>query len=120
MRSRASSNEILELSRYVKRDIPICERWSSYEAFVEDMRECPSDEYSIDRVDNDLGYSKENCRWATQTQQQRNKSSNRIVEYGGRKMCVAEFAELVGRKYHWVADKVRNGWTTEEIFLAAI
>lgn len=115
MRSRASSNEILELSRYAKRDITICDRWSSYQNFVEDMGHCPSDKHSIDRENNDLGYYKENCRWATQKQQQRNKSSNRIIEYLGRKMCAAEFSEITGIKYWLVTHRARLGWSAERI-----
>lgn len=115
MRSRAASNKTLEARKYAKRDITICDRWSRYLLFVEDMGRCPSEKHTIDRIDNDLGYSKENCRWATQTEQQRNKSSNRIVEHNGLKMCVAEFAESIGMKYRIVAERVRAGWTTNEI-----
>lgn len=114
-RARAASNKTLEARNYAKRDIAMSEKWSTYEGFLEDMGHCPSDSHSLDRINNELGYSKENCRWATHKEQQRNKSSNRIVEFEGRKMCVAEFAELIGGKYHAVAQKVRDGLSTAEI-----
>lgn len=115
MRARSASNKTLEGMKYAKRDIKCCDRWSSYQLFVEDMGECPSEKHTLDRKNNDLGYCKENCRWATQTDQNRNKSSNRIVEYNGVKMCVAEFAERIGMRYHRCARFVRLGWTTERI-----
>jgi len=114
MKSRAS-NKTLEARRYFKRNLTVSARWMRYENFLEDMGECPSTHHSIDRIDNDLGYSKENCRWATQKQQQRNKSSNRIVEYNGESMCVSEFAERIGARYHAVAEMVRSGKSCDAI-----
>lgn len=118
MRARAASNKTLEAMFYAKRDIKCCERWASYENFLEDMGECPSDKHTLDRINNDLGYGADNCRWATQKQQQRNRSSNRIVNYKGTDMCVAEFAELLKMPYHKVAHRVRTGWTTDQIAAA--
>jgi len=59
---------------YGERGISICKEWvDSFENFLKDMGKKPSREYSLDRINNNKSYTPENCRWATNTQQNRNK-----------------------------------------------
>jgi hypothetical protein len=60
----------------------------------------------IDRIDNARGYFPDNCRWVTAKANQRNRTNNRIVEHGGRRGCIAEWAEWLGVGYGWLYGKV--------------
>lgn len=58
------------------RGIKVCERWHEPANFVSDMGQPATPELTIDRIDNDGHYESFNCRWATQTVQQNNRSNN--------------------------------------------
>ena len=101
-------------ANYGGRGITICDRWrESFAAFYSDMGARPSDRHSIDRIDNSAGYSPDNCRWATKSQQARNTRGNRVVQFRGREMLLVEIAEQVGMPLHIIHGRLKCGWTIE-------
>ena len=95
MLTRTTNPNYHSSERYIKRGVKICERWLKFVNFLEDMGERPEG-LTLDRKDNNLGYSKENCRWATRKEQANNRASNVIIEFNGKKMNLSQWAESIG------------------------
>jgi hypothetical protein len=79
MRTRCNNPKSTQYPYYGARGIAVCDRWSSFEAFREDVGEKPSPKHSLDRIDPNGNYEPGNVRWATHTEQCRNRRSNRAV-----------------------------------------
>jgi hypothetical protein len=93
MRGRMKDN-YHQSQYYTDKNITIDPRWrESFEEFYKDMGGKPSPEYSIDRIENHKGYWKDNCRWANDTQQSRNRSVSSVVTYNGEQTNLRDLAE---------------------------
>ena len=95
MRERVENPKNSHYKNYGGRGIKIDPSWCNFETFLADMGERP-DGTSLDRIDNDKGYSKANCRWATVTEQTRNTTRTVMIEWKGHRRCLADWAELFG------------------------
>jgi len=114
MLERCSNKNAVNFERYGGRGISVCEGWKRFENFYSDMGRCPSALHSLERVNNNAGYSKENCVWATAKEQSRNRRSNIIVEVGGQKMCLLDAAAVVGIKYQTIRSRITVwGWDAD-------
>lgn len=99
---------------YGGRGITVCERWMDFHNFRSDMGPRPKGT-SLDRENNDGPYSPDNCRWATTTQQIRNRRSTVFLEVDGVRKPVAQWAEETGLKYALIISRMRQGRSPEDI-----
>ena len=93
MRQRCFNKNNSNYWRYGGAGISVTPAWSTYETFLSDMGECP-DGMELDRIDNNQGYSKENCRWVTHRDNSRNRGCTLI--YKGKQMFHDEIAKNMG------------------------
>lgn len=114
MKARCQKKYSISYKYYGRKGIKICEEWIKFSNFYRDMGECPEGK-SLDRIDNNGDYCKQNCRWASRKEQQRNRSSNCIYAYDGRTKCIAEWAEEYGFRYDLLRQRIReNNWSMED------
>lgn len=102
---------------YGGRGVKVCQRWmESFAAFLEDMGDPPTDKHSIDRINSDGDYTPENCRWATSTQQNRNRRNNRVITYLDKTQTLEEWAAELGIDSRRVGWRLTKGWTIRQAF----
>lgn len=103
---------------YGGRGIVVCDDWkNNFKAFYDwAMANGYNDGLSIDRIDNDKGYSSDNCRWVTMEIQSNNRRSNITVEYNGECRTLAEWSKTLGIKYATLRKRLEDGWSVEDAF----
>lgn len=114
MRGRCKNAKSKAFPYYGGRGIRVCERWESFENFLSDMGEPPTEQHSIDRMDANGSYCPENCRWATDAEQGWNKRSTRFVDIGGILKPMAVWIREFGIGHGTVYKRMAKGMTPEE------
>lgn len=115
IRERCNNPKSTSYPRYGALGVRVCRRWeNSYEDFLSDMGRRPSAFHSIERSNSRLGYSPENCRWATRIEQGRNKKNNRNLTVGGITRCLSEWAEISGLSGILIHKRIQLGWPVEK------
>ena len=98
MKTRCTNTKIADYPRYGGRGITVCENWQTFAGFAEDMLSTYQEGLTLDRVDNNSGYSRENCRWVTARDQANNRRSNRLFTLNGQTATLEEWIRLRGLK----------------------
>ena len=103
------------LKNYGGRGITVCDEWqNSFEAFYQwAMQSGYNDNLSIDRIDNEKGYSPQNCRWATNKEQSRNRRTNHYVIYEGEKYLITDLEKKIGLSRKTIARRIQRGQKIE-------
>src|ERR1700749_3089488 len=113
MRDRCRKPSDRAYSRYGGRGIALCERWHAFENFLADMGERPAGK-TLERIDNSLGYSPENCRWATYIEQNNNRRDNRWLTFKGETKTLAQWCRDLGLPQKAIQQRLNAyGWTVE-------
>lgn len=112
--SRCLNPNVKRYNNYGGRGINICQRWlDGFENFIADMGERPSVYHSIERIDNNGGYSPENCKWATMDEQAKNRSNNYFIEFGGERMILQDWSKRIGINHSNLKKRIER-WGVEE------
>ncbi len=99
---------------YGKRGINVCSVWrGSFDQFLADMGARPSG-MTLDRIDNNKGYDKGNCRWATNKQQANNRRNNVLLTLNGKTQTISEWADDVNIKDMTIRGRKAKGWSDED------
>ena len=112
MKNRCDNPNDKNYKNYGGRGITYCNEWVNFIPFLTDMGEHPTN-LSLERIDNNLGYSKDNCKWATNYEQARNRRNNVMVEIDTMQKCVTDWAIYLGIRPNTVICRLSRGWSID-------
>ena len=114
LRDRCTNPKNKDFHNYGERGITVCDRWNhSFVLFLEDMGEAPLN-MQIDRIDNDSGYTKENCRWATIEEQANNRRTCVMITFNNKTQSISDWSKEIGIERKTLEYRLRIGWDIEK------
>jgi len=112
MKDRVFNKKCKSYDNYGGRGIDMSKDWADdFMNFYNDMGDRPSKKHSIERVDNNKGYYKDNCVWALPRKQGENKRTNRNITHNEETLCVTRWEEKLGFKKGIISSRLWNGWS---------
>lgn len=115
MHDRCGDPDHPSYHRYGGRGITVCAEWLDFETFYRDMGPRPSPKHTLERIKNDLGYCKDNCKWATRAEQAHNNRRTRLITFNGETLCLREWARRIGVHHSTIANRIQAGWSMERV-----
>ena len=114
MKDRCYNKNYPHYKDYGGRGIKVCNHWrNSFENFYKDMSKRPKNT-SLDRIDNNKGYYKKNCHWATTKEQANNRRNNRLLTFNNKTMTIAQWTSKTNLKYAILYTRLKKGWSIEK------
>jgi len=119
MKTRCFNENSIDYKNYGGRGIAVDFKWIPFKGFIEDMHESFPREnrhlFTLDRKDNNGNYTKDNCRWVTRKEQNRNGRKNVLVSFLGKMKTITEWAEIMGLKSSTVRQRYYVcGWSVKK------
>jgi hypothetical protein len=112
LRRRCDDLKNTDYVNYGARGISYPESWKNFQAFLEDLGVCP-DGFTIDRIDTDKSYSKENCQWVSLKHNCNNKRNNKKITANGVTKNLIQWSESSGISTNTISGRLRLGWSEE-------
>tara|TARA_R110002049_G_scaffold180894_2_gene347895 strand:+ start:44 stop:688 length:645 start_codon:yes stop_codon:yes gene_type:complete len=117
MKTRCNNPNVVEYPDYGGRGIKVCSEWETFEGFYSSMGDVPNGDFTLERNDNDKGYSIHNCRWVDRKTQANNRRNNTCYEIGGTTKTVAEWCEQHNQPVNRVYSRLKYGWDIMDALL---
>lgn len=115
MKDRCYNKNNPRYKNYGERGIRVCDNWiASFKNFYNDMGKKPSELYSLDRINNNGNYCKDNCRWVTAKVQAKNRSNNKIFTFNNKTLCASDWCELLNMSSSTFYNRLNRGWSIEK------
>lgn len=119
MMSRCYNSAVASYPDYGGRGIKVCDRWHVFENFFADMGHRPSDDLTMDRINNNGDYCPENCRWATKKEQVSNRRNCIYIDTPDGKITISEAARRAGISWFAMRSRVRQNLPLDRLFAPA-
>ncbi len=119
MRDRCENPNNPSFKNYGGRGVVICGPWHKFENFFADMEPTWRPGMTIERIDNDKGYSPENCEWIPRQDQSKNRRNVIVLDSPWGRMTLAETARAAGISIGALTNRVKSGWPQERLFMPA-
>lgn len=112
MKTRCYNPKVKAYQHYGGRGIEVCKEWQKYDVFYRwAMSSGYQDNLTLDRIDSDENYCPENCRWATQKEQQNNRRNNHLLTYNGVTRTLKQWEEICGIDYSLIKYRLKHGYS---------
>lgn len=115
MKQRCNNPNNPDYNNYGGRGITINPTWYNFESFYADMRDPPSPQHSLNRIDNNGNYEPNNCKWSTQTEQQNNRRDTIYLTYNGKTLSLSDWARKLNVHAATLRQRYYRKWPIGEI-----
>ena len=114
MHGRCKNPQTKSFNRYGGRGIKVCERWSKFENFYDDMFSGYEEGLQLDRINTDGDYSPSNCKWSTRIENANNRCNNKILVYQNKVYTMSQLAREFNLPRYVLKNRINRGWSVEK------